>query len=261
MIGTADGAARTGDLDGDDPEGPKAREAGGQGGRPAAAPAAGADARPWRKSPLVVTFGPLVLDVAVPVGGYYLLRDGFGTSLVMALALSSVPPALRAAVAAVREREFNGMAGLMVVVNVVSIALSFLTGDPRLMVAKDSGITSVVGIATLCSGFRGTPVMSAGLKPMITRGRADRLAAWDRLTADDPAFRRLERRFSKVWGVVLIAECAARVVGAYTLPVDTMVWMGNVIVACFISFGIVLGGAVAVNAMDRKLKQAAAAAS
>jgi hypothetical protein len=257
MIGTADDAARTGELDGEHPDRPGARGH----DAPKESGDAAAGRRPWRRSPLVVTFGPLALDVAVPVGGYYLLRDGFGMSLVMSLALSSLPPALRAVVAAVRRREFNGMAGLMVVVNVVSIALSFLTGDPRLMVAKDSGITGVVGLATLWSGFRGTPMMTAGLKPMITRGRADRLAAWDRLTADDPAFRRLERRFSKVWGVILVAECATRVVGAYTLPVDTMVWMGNVIVACWIGFGIVLGGAVAVNAMDRKLKQTAAAHS
>lgn len=217
--------------------------------------------RKRRKSPLVETFGPLVVDVAVPVGGYYLLRDGFGTGLVMSLALSSVVPALRTVLAAVRQRAFNGMAGLMVAVNVLSISLSFLVGDPRLMVAKDSGISSVIGAATLYSAFRGTPMMTAGLKPMLTKGRADRVAAWDRLAGADRGFPRLERRFSAIWGVVLLVECTARIVGAYTLPVDTMVWAGNVIQFGFIGIGVVVGSAFAAGPMERMLKQEAAAAS
>lgn len=39
------------------------------------------------------TLRPLVLDIAVPVGGYYLLRDGFGCGLVLSLALSAIAPA------------------------------------------------------------------------------------------------------------------------------------------------------------------------
>lgn len=34
-----------------------------------------------------------------------------------------------------------------------------------------------------------------------------------------------------VLGVVLLVECVARVVGAYTVPVDTLVWLGSVIFA------------------------------
>ena len=36
---------------------------------------------------------PLLLDVGVPLGGYYLLRHGMGVSLVTALTVSSVMPA------------------------------------------------------------------------------------------------------------------------------------------------------------------------
>lgn len=34
---------------------------------------------------------------------------------------------------------------------------------------------------------------------------------------------------SVVWGVVLLVECVVRVVGACTVPVDTTVWLGSVI--------------------------------
>ena len=39
---------------------------------------------------------PLLIDVGIPVGTYYLLRDAFGVSLWLALALSSIGPAVRA---------------------------------------------------------------------------------------------------------------------------------------------------------------------
>lgn len=223
-----------------------------------AAPAADTDGpgdvRKRRRSALSATFLPLLLDIGVPVGGYYLLRDGFGMSLVMSLALSSVVPGLRTLVAALRERRFNGLAGLMVVVNVLSLALTFVTGDPRLMVAKDSGTTSVVGVAVIVAALRGTPMMSTGMKPFLTRGRADRIAAWDRLTAASPRFCRLELRFSLIWGVVLLVECVTRVVGAYTLPVSTMVWAGNVIAFGGIGLGILVTGPLASHPMDLMLR-------
>ena len=61
----------------------------------------------------------------------------------------------------------NPLATLMLAVNVAGIAVSFWTGDPRLMIAKDAVISSVI------------------------------------------------------WGLVLLADCAARLWGALTLPVGT----------------------------------------
>lgn len=224
----------------------------------AAHEAAGDAAATQQESPLVATFKPLLLDIAIPVGGYYLLHAGFGVGLVMSLALSSVVPAIRTITAALRDRSFNGLAGLMLVVNMVGIALSFLTGDPRLMIAKDSGISSVVGVVILASAFRGTPMMSAGLKPMLTKGKPDRTAAWHRLAAGDAGFQRLERVFSGVWGSVLLAECVARIIGAYTLPVSTMVWMGTLFLLAAIGLGIVLGGVLAANRMEQLVAEGAA---
>ncbi len=39
---------------------------------------------------------------------------------------------------------------------------------------------------------------------------------------------RIEPTFSTIWGLALQAGCAARLVGAYTLPVTTMVWLNTV---------------------------------
>src|SRR5215510_972482 len=208
---------------------------------PAPAGRAPADGRP----DIAAALRPLVIDIGIPVGTYYLLRDGFGVSLWLSLALSSIGPAVRAIAGLVAERELNLLAMLMLAVNLASIAVSFLTGDPRAMIAKDSVVSSVIAFAILGSVVLRRPLMSAGLKPFMTRGEPRRTAAWDRLSAASPRFRRLELLFSTIWGLVLLAECAARLAGAYTLPVTTMVWLGTVMALGAIAVAIVAGGAAA----------------
>lgn len=202
-------------------------------------------------------FRPLILDVAVPLGSYYLFRDGLGMSTFAALAWSSAVPAARTVWSLVRERRTNALAGLILVVNAVSLLLSFVTGDPRLMLAKDSGISSTVALGILVSVALGKPMMTAGMKPFLVKGDAAKEAAWQRLVTGgsvrSAAFRSKERVFSLVWGLALLAECVARVVGAYTVPVDTMVWLGTVIMVGAMAVAFWFGGGLAVVPMERML--------
>jgi len=205
--------------------------------------------------PAMAALRPLVLDLGVPLGSYYAMRAA-GVALIPALALSSVLPAARTLIGLVKDRSVNGLAALIVIVNVVSIAVTFWTGDPRLMLAKEAAISSTIGIAILISVFAGRPLMTAGLKPMMTRADAARTAAFDRLCATSPRFGRLERLFSATWGLVLLAECATRIVCVFTLPVSTMVWLSTVMTMGAIGIGIVVG-APFTHAMDTMLKHEA----
>ena len=206
-------------------------------------------------------FLPLIVDVAVPVGSYYLLRNGFGMGTVAALGWSSVVPAARTVWGVVRERRVNGLAGLILFVNVVGLALGLVAGDPRFMLAKDSGASCAIGIGVLLSVRWGRPMMTPGMKPFLVKGDAARAAAWDRLAADSEPFRRAERTFSTVWGGVLLAECVARVVGVYTLPVDTMVWLGTVVMAVSMVLAFLVSGRFAVVPMAKMLEHERATAS
>jgi hypothetical protein len=214
--------------------------------RPARAPHPGAG--------LGVALRPLLIDVGVPLGSYYLLRAGFGLSLWLSLALSSVGPAVRSVASLVGERKLNVLALLMLAVNLAGIAVSFLTGDPRAMIAKDSVISSVIALAILGSVALRRPLMSEGLQVFVTRGAADRTAAWHRLAAGSARFRRFELLYSTIWGVTLLADCAARLVGAYTLPVTTMVWMSTVLTLSAIGAGVMVGGAVAAMPILRMIE-------
>jgi hypothetical protein len=192
---------------------------------------------------------PLLMDVAVPIGSYYLLKSGFGMSTMAALGWSSVLPALRTGWSVVVERKVNAFATMILFVNVVGLLLSLVAGDPRLMLAKDSGVSSVIGIGVLVSVAMGRPMMTAGMKPFLVKGDADREAVFERLLGGSAAFQRAERRFSLVWGVALLGECVARVVGAYTVPVDTMVWLGTVVMIGTMAVTAVVSGGLAVGPM------------
>ncbi|WP_432142010.1 VC0807 family protein [Streptomyces sp. bgisy084] len=219
---------------------------------------AGSAAEGERGNPLA-SFVPLIVDAGIPMASYYLLSEGFGFSTVAALGWSSVVPALRTVWGLVSSRSVNGLALLMLVVNVVGLALSAVAGDPRLMMAKDSGVSSVVGIAILLSVRTKRPLMTAGLKPWVTKGSAAGSAAWDRLMAGSERFRRAERQFSAIWGTALLTECVVKVIGAYTVPVDTMVWLGTVLTVVAILAAMVIAGGGCAEPMQKMVDAEVAA--
>jgi hypothetical protein len=208
------------------------------------------------KSSAASALRPLILDLGVPLASYYLLRK-LGVAVVPSLALSSVVPGVRAVVGLVKDRTFNGLATLIVVVNVVSIAVSFWSGDARILLVKEAAVSTTVGVAILLSALVGRPLMTAGLKPMIARGSGAKLAAFDQLSATSPRFRRLERMFSLVWGVALLAACTAQVFCAFTLPVGTVVWLSTVMTLGGIGVGIVVGSVFSYP-MDMMVRREAA---
>ncbi|WP_030018291.1 VC0807 family protein [Streptomyces monomycini] len=195
----------------------------------------------------------LLLDAGIPIASYYVLTGVFGMSTLAALAWSGALPAARSVWSLVRERRFNAMATVMTVTNVVGLLLSLLAGDERLMMAKDSAVSSTFGLAVLVSALIGRPMLAPTLKPWLTRGDAAMGAAWDRLTARSARFRRVQSRHSAVWGAALLGECVARVIGAFTLPVDTMVWLGTVMLVVAIVVATVVSGMVGIQTMVRML--------
>jgi ABC-type sugar transport system ATPase subunit len=81
-----------------------------------------------------------------------------------------------------------------------------------------------------------------------------RLAGQSRLAAGSARFRRFELLYSTIWGVALLADCAARLVGAYTLPVTTMVWMSTVLTLGAVGVGVMAGGAAAAMPILRMIE-------
>lgn len=220
----------------------------------------GRSSGPTRSAAPLRSLRPLAVDVGIPLGSYFLLHDALGASVWLSLALSSVGPAISSVYSVIAARKVNVLAALMLAVNAAGLLVSLLTGDPRAMIAKDSLVSSVIAIAVLGSAVMKRPLMTAGLKPYLTKGTSEGMAAWDRLTVRSARFRRRELLFSGIWGTALLAECVARLIGAYTLPVTTMAWLGTAFTLGAIGLAIVVGGAAA-GPMARMIEREKSAAT
>jgi hypothetical protein len=144
-------------------------------------------------------------------------------------------------------------------VNVVGIQLTFVSGNVRVMFVKNSAISSVVAVGIILSVVRGRPLMTAGLKPFITKGDELRTAAWDHLVATSRQFRRYENHFSLIWGFSLLTECALRIVAAFTLSPGTMAWLSDALLAGGIAFAMIASGVGASSKLERLVDAEAAA--
>ncbi len=142
----------------------------------------------------------------------------------------------------------------MLATSVAGIAGGLIVGDPRLIVAKDGLISATVAVAMLLSTVRGTPIMSVGLLPFVTRGDRAKVAAWGRLSEASEPFRRLERRYTAVWGWVLLADCLGRVVAAFGVPEAWLTWIGGAVTSAAIAVAAVVSGAVAVDGLTHLIE-------
>ncbi|NBH08716.1 VC0807 family protein [Amycolatopsis sp. SID8362] len=188
----------------------------------------------------------LAIEIAVPIGVYYGLH-ALGVSVFLSLALSGVVPLARTLHQFAKNRTLNGLALVVLVTNVVGMLLTFVSGDARMMIAKDSIGSGITGLVILASAFTAAPIMTKTIQPFLTRGKAENEAAWARLSGTR-RFDSILRRTSVIWGIGFVLESAARVIGAFTLPIETMVWLSTVIFVGTFAVLMLVGGKVAEQA-------------
>jgi hypothetical protein len=208
---------------------------------------------------LVATLVPLAVDVALPLAATVAVsRLGYGT--VAALTAGAVVPVARTVGSVALGHRLNRLAALMLATSVAGIVGGLVVGDPRLIVAKDGLVSATIAVAMLLSTVRGTPIMSAGLLPFVTRGRRAWIAAWERLSAAPASapFRRLERRYTAVWGWVLLADCVVRSVAAFLVPEAWLTWLGGAVTVAAIVVAAIASGAAAVEGLTDLVAAAAA---
>ncbi|MFD9690916.1 VC0807 family protein [Kitasatospora sp. NPDC059146] len=164
-------------------------------------------------------------DVVVPIAVYYGLRAA-GVGVFGALLAGAVLPALTTAVRWLRTRSLEGMAGFIAGTMLLGVAAALVSGSPRFLLAKDGWLTGVAGLWFLVSVRARRPLLFHAGRPLLEgRFRSDG-TSWDVLWEREPAFRRIWRVSTAIWGVAMLLDAAARVVMAYTLPVDAVPGLG-----------------------------------
>lgn len=171
--------------------------------------------------------GPLGLDVAVPVALYYLLT-GFGVENTPALLAGGFVPFTRSVWGLVRTGTADYLAVMVAVLFLLSLVLVAFTGSTKVLLAKESFGTAMVGLWCLGSAWARRTMTFYTARPLLTKGRPLALQCWDRLGEGSAAFRSIQRRLAILWGLGLLVEAAVRIAIVEHYSVHTATGLVNV---------------------------------
>ncbi|MFC9436351.1 VC0807 family protein [Nocardia sp. NPDC057030] len=167
-------------------------------------------------------------DIAVPVGAYFVLH-ALGYSDFAGLLAGTVLSALMVIGQAIRSRRLELMSAIVLGGFVFGLVTSLISGDPRMMIAKDSMATVLIGLAFLISAMIGKPLTYLVARKAVSAGGPARVAELETAYRTDPAKRRAFTVLTVMWGAGLVFEATIRIVLAYQLPVHTMAWLSPVL--------------------------------
>jgi len=188
----------------------------------------------------------LLWDIGPSVAAYYGAR-ALGCTEYVSLLAGTVAAAVRLGWVAVRDRRLDPFAMFLMVLFGVGLALTFVTGDARFVLVKDSLTSLLAGLFF---------VGSVALRRPLTYYAAQRFTgaagqAELRANYTDPSFRRRFYVSSLVWGGGLTLESLLRIPMVFLLPIDTAVGASNVLMIA--AYGLLISWTV------RSTKRAAAA--
>ncbi|HEV2440296.1 MAG TPA: VC0807 family protein [bacterium] len=170
----------------------------------------------------------LVLDIACPYVAYHFLRQQVPRmSPSLALLLSGVFPVLNNVRSLVRGRTLDIIGVVILVGIVVGAASAFVTGDPKLLLIRESFVTGALAVVCLASLVWPRPLLffigrdfSAGHDPARV---AEFNAMWER-----PGAQRVFRVMTVVWGLGWLAEFALKIVLVLVLTIPQVLVVGPI---------------------------------
>ncbi|HVV20271.1 MAG TPA: VC0807 family protein [Pseudonocardiaceae bacterium] len=160
----------------------------------------------------------IFLDVGIGLIAYFGLRlAGFET--YFCLLGASIVTGIRLLIGLVRQRRISGFAVFMLIGFLIGMGLSFVTGDDRFLLLKDSFLTAAFSIVLFGSCVLGKPFMYHASKRFGAAGSAQE-EEWERKWRELPRFRRLFRFITAIWGIAFLVDSLVRIPIVYELPID-----------------------------------------
>ena len=169
----------------------------------------------------------IVGNAVIPVVAYTVLT-GRGWSPVASLTTSAAFPVIATLISIARTRSLDGLALVSLILIVLGLLGSLVSGSPRFLLMKESVLTAVLGIAFAVSMALPRPLAFFFGRQFATAGDPARVRTWNSYWVY-PQFRRVQYTITAVWAVFLLLDAGARVVLTVVLPVATMVWVSPVV--------------------------------
>ncbi|MBB1155391.1 MULTISPECIES: VC0807 family protein [Amycolatopsis] len=161
----------------------------------------------------------LFLDVGLSVVAYF-AANLLGASAYVSLLIGTIVAGVRTVWVAVAQRRLDLFSSFLMLLFGLGLGLSFLTGDPRMLLAKESVTTFCAGVALIGSCVLNRPLAYYAARRFAQQAGGEQQREFE-AAAGDATLRRRWYQVSLVWGVGLTADSVLRIVGVYTLPFDT----------------------------------------
>ncbi|MET7970474.1 VC0807 family protein [Micromonospora sp. NPDC005305] len=183
--------------------------------------------------------GFLLLDLVVPLASYYVLRT-LGAAIWTALLAGAALPMLRLGASLLRQRRVSRTSLFSLALITVGTAVGLMTADARLLMARESYLTGVVGGWFLLSLLWPRPLVFTGTVGFMPQPAAE---AWHRSWEISETFRGAMRGMTWGFGLAFLVDAAARVVMSYTLPLDLVPVASVVLLAIMLTIVVQMGKA------------------
>ena len=158
----------------------------------------------------------LIVNVALPYGTYLVLAHYFGVATVTALAVGALFPVFSIILSAVKERRVQAIGLIVLAATAASIVGSLVLDDPKLLLAKGSLITGVVGVVFGVSLLLKRPLVYYIATGDSAEARSEGEALWENV----PRYRQAMRTLTLAWTIALFAEAILRLVLIPLLPLE-----------------------------------------
>ena len=176
---------------------------------------------PIRRAGFFLSLTPgILVNAVLPVVAYTILTSR-GWSPVAALSTSAAFPLIP-------DRSLDGLALISLILIVLSLLGSLVSGSPRFHLVKESVLTGVFGIACAVSLALPGPLAFFFGRQFATAGNPARVQIWNSYWVY-PQFRRVQYTITAVWAAVLLLDAGVRVVLTFVLPVASIVWLSPLI--------------------------------
>jgi hypothetical protein len=161
----------------------------------------------------------VVINGVLPFLIYGFLSAGIGS--VPALLLAALPPIIDSVVSLIRRGHLDTLGTIIFSGLVLSVIVALWGGNGRILLARESLVTGLIGLGFLASLFLARPVQFYIARHFATGNDPLRVVEWSELWKKYPRFRHGMRIMTFGWGTGLVVEAVLRIGLALTLPIST----------------------------------------
>lgn len=165
------------------------------------------------------TMVDIALNIGIPYLIYTVAHNYFHASEILALTLSSVYPIFDIIIEFYKDHTLNFISVIVLIGTVTGIIGALISGDPKLVLIRESFFTFLLGLACFVTLIFGKPLMFYFAREFVAGKDAKKRKEFTEILQHKRA-RNLFRLITLVWGIVYVVEFIVKIFIVYTFSIS-----------------------------------------